>query len=177
MRTSYCGEYMERRPIVITEQDLAHLRKLIELARQPGSGAALATLEELEAELARAQVVPSDDIPHDVITMNSTACLLDLDTGEEEVYTLVFPQQADIAAQKISVLAPIGTAMLGYRVGDSFDWRVPDGLRRLQVKAVIYQPEAAGAGETGVSDLSLPGQELQREALRRANELEMDTDD
>jgi regulator of nucleoside diphosphate kinase len=70
--------------------------------------------------------------------------LIDLDTQEEMVYTLVFPPKADIAHNKISVLAPIGTAMLGYRVGDTFNWPVPDGVRRLQVAQVLYQPEAAG---------------------------------
>jgi regulator of nucleoside diphosphate kinase len=77
--------------------------------------------------------------------MHSTASLIDLDTGEELVYTLVFPAEADIRQGKISVLAPVGTAMLGYGVGAVFEWPVPDGLRRLQVKDVLYQPEAASA--------------------------------
>lgn len=76
--------------------------------------------------------------------MNSTVHLVDLDTQEEMVYTLVFPDQADLALEKISVLAPIGTAMLGYGVGDTFAWQVPDGVRRLLIKDVLYQPEAAG---------------------------------
>ena len=69
---------------------------------------------------------------------------MDQDTHEEMVYTLVFPQAADVTQSKISVLAPIGTAMLGYRSGDTFMWQVPDGVRRLQVKQVLYQPEASG---------------------------------
>ena len=77
--------------------------------------------------------------------MHSKAHLIDLDSGEELVYTLVFPNEADLRQDKISVLAPIGTAMLGYQVGDTFEWPVPDGVRRLQVKDVLYQPEAAGA--------------------------------
>jgi regulator of nucleoside diphosphate kinase len=76
--------------------------------------------------------------------MNSTACLEDLDTEEEETYTLVFPENADLGQGKISVLAPIGTAMLGYEVGDTFEWEVPAGKRRLRVKRIIYQPEASG---------------------------------
>lgn len=89
-----------------------------------------------------------DKVPRDVITMHSTACLSDLDTEEEFVYTLVFPHEADIRQGKISVLAPIGTAMLGYRVGTVFEWPVPDGMRRLHIKEVLYQPEAANAGAT-----------------------------
>jgi regulator of nucleoside diphosphate kinase len=59
-------------------------------------------------------------------------------------YTLVFPEQADYEVRRISVLAPIGTAMLGQREGDEFEWVVPDGPVRLRVEKVIYQPEAAG---------------------------------
>lgn len=134
---------MEKRTIFITEHDSKRLRELIEQAklveRRPN-----AYLEKLEIELSRGEVVAASDVPPDVVTMNSRVHLLDLDSHEEMVYTLVFPQDADIAAAKISVLAPIGTAMLGYRVGDTFMWQVPDGVRRLQVKQVLYQPEAAG---------------------------------
>jgi len=101
-------------------------------------------LKELEAELNRGTVVAPQEVPGDVVTMNSKARLIDLDTGEEMVYTLVFPGDADIEQNKISVLAPIGTAMLGYRVGDTFEWQVPAGLRRLRVEEILYQPEAAG---------------------------------
>jgi regulator of nucleoside diphosphate kinase len=101
-------------------------------------------IRDLEAELDRGQLITPQDVPQDVITMNSQACLLDLDTDEEMTYTLVFPKEANIDQGKISILAPIGTAMLGYRVGDVFEWQVPDGLRRLKVKTVLYQPEAAG---------------------------------
>jgi regulator of nucleoside diphosphate kinase len=98
----------------------------------------------LETELNRSIQVAADKVPPDVITMHSKACLIDLDSGEEVVYTLVFPNEADVRQDKISVLAPIGTAMLGYQVDDRFEWPVPDGVRRLQVKSVLFQPEAAG---------------------------------
>ncbi|MDL1898635.1 transcription elongation factor GreAB, partial [Anaerolineae bacterium CFX7] len=92
----------------------------------------------------RATVVAPQDIPNDVITMNSVVQLQDIDTKEEEVYTLVFPENADLAKGKISIFAPIGTAMLGYRVGDLFEWKVPAGTRRLRVKKILYQPEGSG---------------------------------
>jgi regulator of nucleoside diphosphate kinase len=104
-------------------------------------------LKGLEAELNRSKRVAAHKVPRDVITMHSKAHLVDLESGEELVYTLVFPHEADIRQDKISVLAPIGTAMLGYRVGDVFEWPVPDGLRRLQVKGLLYQPEAVGVDE------------------------------
>jgi regulator of nucleoside diphosphate kinase len=98
----------------------------------------------LVEELGRAVVVESNDLPPDVITMNSRAELRDLETGETVAFTLVFPSEADIDDDKISVLAPIGAAMLGYRVGDEFEWDVPAGTRRMRVERVYYQPEAAG---------------------------------
>lgn len=101
-------------------------------------------LKAFQQELERAQVVAPNQVPADVVTMNSKARVKDLATGEEITYTLVFPEQADIDQDKISVLAPIGTAMLGQRVGDEFEWQVPAGPVRLRVEEVLYQPEAAG---------------------------------
>lgn len=134
---------MSGKPIQITRFDLERLNKLIneakftEYRKSP-------YLEKLQLELDRAEVVSPQEVPSDVITMNSTVCLLDLDTGEEEIYTLVFPEDAELSQGKISVLAPIGTAMLGYEVGDVFEWEVPAGKRNLRVKKILYQPEASG---------------------------------
>lgn len=138
---------MRKRTIHITADDMKQLRKLLgEEKDRFGNGNGRGEhLQGLEAELNRSKHIAGHKVPPDVITMHSTAQLLDLDSGEELVYTLVFPDEADIRQNKISVLAPIGTAMLGYRVGDVFEWPVPDGLRRLQVKRVLYQPEAASA--------------------------------
>jgi regulator of nucleoside diphosphate kinase len=101
-------------------------------------------LKTLRAELDQARVVPPSDIPPDVITMNSRAEVRDLDDNETMTYTLVFPAKANVDEGLISVLAPIGTAMLGHRVGDEFEWHVPAGPIRLRVESVLYQPEAAG---------------------------------
>jgi len=134
---------MTDKPIQITEFDLDRLKKLLEDATHTeyrGSD----SLTRLQAELDRAQVVLPHAVSQAVVTMNSTVVLLDLDTGEEETYTLVFPENADISSGKISILAPVGTGMLGYEVGDTFEWDVPGGLRRLKVKQILYQPEAAG---------------------------------
>lgn len=129
---------MDSRTIHITEFDAKRIRELLSKLTnsQPG--------EDLSTELDRAVIVQPEDIPGDIITMNSTARLLDLDTRENLTYTLVFPENANISEGKISVLAPIGTAMIGYRVGDTFMWQVPDGVRRLRVEEIIYQPEASG---------------------------------
>lgn len=134
---------MEKRTIFITELDMERLKKrLLESDAVPERDKG--TLAELEQELMNAEVVPAQEIPHDVITMNSSVLLKDLDTEKELAYTLVFPADADAGQNRISVLAPIGTAMIGYRVGDVITWAVPAGPRRLRVEKVVYQPEAAG---------------------------------
>ena len=134
---------MSGKLIQITEFDLERLKKLLFEARY-NEYRKSEYLDKLQMEIDRANVVSPKDIPGDVITMNSTVSLVDLETGEEEVYTLVFPEDADLGEGKISVLAPIGTAMLGYKVGDIFEWEVPAGKRNLRVEKIIYQPEASG---------------------------------
>lgn len=135
---------MPRRKIHITQIDLQRLCRVVasELDLHDGSSR---RLTELIAELERAEVVLSDEIPDDVVTMNSTVVLRDLDTGETETYTLVYPNHANIARNRLSVLAPVGTAILGYQVGDVVRWRVPAGVRRLRVEEVLFQPERVGA--------------------------------
>lgn len=88
--------------------------------------------------------MPSDEVPPDVITMNSRVKLQDLDSGDEMIYTLVYPSDADTGQNRISILAPIGTALIGYRVGDIVEWKVPSGVKRLKVEEILYQPEASG---------------------------------
>jgi|ERR1044071_1991623 regulator of nucleoside diphosphate kinase len=129
--------------IYITSQDKQRLEDLLaEVSvsdpRQRGD------LKLLEEELRRAVIVEPKEIPGDVITMNSRADLIDLDTHETVTFTLVFPRDSNVEEEKISVLAPIGAGMLGYRIGDEFEWKVPDGVRHMKVTNVHYQPEAAG---------------------------------
>ena len=130
--------------IYITEIDRRRLEKLIAVASEHDGMANHEYLRKLEHELDRAETVAPADVPGDVISMRSKVRLKDLNTIEEMVYTLVFPTEANFAEGKISVLAPVGTAMLGYRVGDTIEWEVPSGLRRLRVEEILYQPEAAG---------------------------------
>ncbi|MBT1070987.1 nucleoside diphosphate kinase regulator [Pelotalea chapellei] len=131
------------RQIFITDFDLERLEYLIEDTKRRSSRDGK-YLEELEQELVKAEVVTPAGIPPDVITMNSRVCLQDMDSGENLVYTLVFPGDADFDSGKISVLAPIGTALIGYRAGDQITWHVPGGIKKLKVKNILYQPEAAG---------------------------------
>lgn len=134
---------MTERTIYITELDRARLEALIE-AMLHSPSLDVEHVGALADELRRAVVLKPIEVPPDVITMRSRARLVDLDTGEVLEYALVFPPEASIETGRLSVLAPIGTAMLGYRVGDEFEWEVPTGVRRLRVDAILYQPEAAG---------------------------------
>ncbi|MBA7549320.1 Regulator of nucleoside diphosphate kinase [subsurface metagenome] len=134
---------MNEKVIYITDLDKKRLKQLIREARTFGSEHEI-YIEKLEGELNRSKVVKSKEIPTDVITMNSKVRLKDLDTREEMIYWLVFPDDANPDQNKISILAPIGTALIGYRVGDVIEWKVPVGLRKLKVLEVLYQPEAAG---------------------------------
>jgi regulator of nucleoside diphosphate kinase len=167
---------MKKRKIYITDQDNQQLKNLIEMARRFNYHDR-ADLAELEAELVQAKIIASTKIPPDVITMNSTVCLIDLETGEEMIYTLVFPNEADIEQNKISILAPIGTAMLGYKVGDIVEWPVPDGLSRLKVKEILYQPEANGAAEVEVVDFTRPNQAKWQDTLKKLTKFQEVFDD
>jgi regulator of nucleoside diphosphate kinase len=131
------------RAIYITEVDLERLRELVGVACS-GSELDQRGLAALAVELDRASITPAAEVPSDVITMHSQVRIRDLDTGEEMLFTLVYPRGENLEQGKISVMSPLGTALLGYRTGDILDWRVPDGVRRLQIVEVAYQPEAAG---------------------------------
>jgi regulator of nucleoside diphosphate kinase len=132
-------------PIYLTQSDLDRLNDLLEAY---AAGAGGRRFDLLEGELVRAKVVPSGQIPRDVVTMNSRVVFEDEQTGERREVTLVYPRDADIDAGKISILVPVGSALLGLRVGQSIDWTLPNGQkRRYRVIAVPYQPEAEG-GET-----------------------------
>ena len=132
--------------IYITEPDYQRLSGLIDRTRER-SNSDREYLNKLEAELDRAEIVDPKNMPADVITMRSRVRLKDLVSGETNTYSLVFPTEADFAEGKISVLAPIGTAILGYKRGDTIEWPVPSGLRRLKVEEILYQPESAGDHE------------------------------
>ena len=134
---------VSRPPLLLSRLDVERIEALLE---QP-SFSALDT-RALQEELARAELAEPAAIPDDVITMNSTARVRvddPLQGAHEHEITLVYPRDADGSADKVSILAPVGSALLGLRVGDAIDWPLPGGQSaRLQVLAVRYQPEAAG---------------------------------
>jgi len=127
--------------IIVTESDLDRLRRLLD--HQVGRDSE--TVDMLEAELARAEVVSSEAVPPTVVTMNSTVVFEDAASGDRRELTLVYPQDASANTGRVSILAPIGSALLGLSVGQSIDWPLPNGrTKKLRIVEVKYQPEASG---------------------------------
>jgi regulator of nucleoside diphosphate kinase len=128
-------------PITVSSRDLARLETLLDSPGLRHVPAALALGRELE----RATVLPPERMPADVVTMNSTVHCVDEISGEHHRVTLAYPRDADVAAQRVSVLAPVGSALLGLSVGSVIDWQAPGGRElRVRVEAISYQPESAG---------------------------------
>ncbi|WP_442683527.1 nucleoside diphosphate kinase regulator [Stenotrophomonas sp. JC08] len=127
--------------IIVSVRDIARLEALLDspaLSRHP---AAIALAQELE----RAQVLPPEEIPEGIVTMHSRVDCVDELNNETHSLTLVYPHEADFDKGRVSVLAPVGSALLGLSVGQTIDWTAPGGRQlRLRVTAVHYQPEAAG---------------------------------
>ena len=129
------------RKIFITETDLERLKKTVDdLIKSIPDGREY--VRDLDRELDRAAVVTNEGLPRDVITMHSKVSLL-MDGGEKETITLVYPNEIDPEENRISVLSPIGTAILGYREGDVIQWEVPSGKTKITVEKILYQPEAS----------------------------------
>jgi len=127
--------------IIVSEQDYERLEKLLDSLPAdafPGRAA-------LEAELERADIVDSKDVPPDVVTMNSTVRFRVSSSNEEFRLTLVYPKDLDAGGEKISILAPVGSALLGLSQGDEIEWPSPGGnTLKVRIEEVVYQPERAG---------------------------------
>lgn len=130
------------RQIIITAADFDRLRHLVDSPRYRTTHATL--LSALRQVLEHARVVTFAEVADRVVTMHSRLQVREPRSREPETYTLVYPDEADIARGKLSVLAPLGTALLGAREGDTVTFEAPAGLRRLKVEKILYQPEAAG---------------------------------
>lgn len=135
---------VKSKKVVITDADYGRLQRLIESSKGFRHRDA-EHLDELEQELERATVVRSGEVPQNVVTMNSRVRVRDLSNGLEATYQIVFPRDADVAKNRISVLAPIGTGLLGCSAGASIECPVPSGMRRFRILKIEYQPEAAVA--------------------------------
>jgi len=132
---------MQARKIILSALDCARLRDLLVTAKQFSTSES-ALVNALEYELKRATVVAPDEIPPYVVTMNTCVCLIDTTTKEEVKYTLVYPSEADTKIGNLSILSDLGVTIIGFSVGDTIEWEFPDGVRRLRIGAIHFQPEA-----------------------------------
>ncbi|MGD9630622.1 MAG: GreA/GreB family elongation factor [Pyrinomonadaceae bacterium] len=130
--------------VYISKTDRDRLGNLIELVRKHGAPSDVSYVNKLEDELEFAEVLAPQNIPPDVVTMRSKVSLLDLDTGEESSYSIVFPTEANLDEGKISVLTPLATALLGHRRGATVEFKAPGRIRRLRILDIPFQPEADG---------------------------------
>lgn len=133
---------MERKIIYVSEFDFDRLYGLVE-STDPNLRDKQ-HMAQLKEELEQGEVLPPEEIPGDVITMNSRFRLKDLDNGNLSDYTLVFPHQADFSKNKISIVAPIGVALIGCKVGATVSWKTQSGEKRFKIMKILYQPEASG---------------------------------
>ena len=130
--------------ILLTRKDYSRLKQLCaDLSRQTeGAGAGLETLQEI---LDFARVVHSDEVPANVVTMNSRVLFEDLRSGEKGTVTIAYPADADVSTRRISILSPVGAALIGEAKGAEVELPVPHGqTRRIRIVDVLYQPEADG---------------------------------
>ncbi len=134
---------MKINKIYVTRNDYDRLMQLIATVKI-NSPKDKECLDKLRGELERAQIIAPQQVKPDVVTMNSTVRMRDLDDAQLYEYQLVYPLDADPEHNKLSILAPVGTALLGFRVGDAVQWQVPAGIRRFCIEQILYQPEASG---------------------------------
>ncbi len=120
---------------LFTDLDVVRIRKLVETL----------VPETLSDRLDDCEAVPSRQIPGDVVTMNSRVLIRDHATGQETSFTLGYPNRGAIERGLVSVLSPLGSSLLGLRVGSDFSWRTPDGAQRsATLESILFQPEANG---------------------------------
>lgn len=132
-----------------TDTDRQALARLIDSIRNQGFKDDLVYINNLEKKLEFAESVASTQISPDVVTMDSKFRLKDLDTGKDQIYSIVFPTDANYDEGKISILAPLATALLGNKRGDTVEVQAPSRVRRLKIEEILYQPEAAEPDKTG----------------------------
>ena len=124
--------------IFISEKDLLRIKHVLSFQRSK-------EYENLEIELDRAKIVSDNEIPEDLVTMNSKIRFLNIQENKEMIITIVYPSDANFAEGKVSVLASLGSAMIGLRVNQEINWLFPDGkTKTLKILQVLYQPEANG---------------------------------
>lgn len=121
-----------KNPLIIGESDFDLIKKYVVPAEKPSDEMSLAN------ELARATIVKNEDVPENTVRIGSIVRIRDVGNGNENTFTIVSPEQANIKEQKISVLTPVGSALIGFRVGDKVEWKLPAGLRTFEILEVTH---------------------------------------
>jgi len=129
--------------ITLSRVDYARIKKCINDAKQLKS-ISITEAEKLMEELNSATIVEPEDMPSDVVTMNSIIKMSFPNIDKHVQFQIVYPNQANVKENKISIFSPIATALIGYKIGDEIEWLVPGGLTKIKIVEIIYQPEAAG---------------------------------
>jgi len=129
--------------IIVNRIDYARIKKCVNDAKQIKS-LTNAEAENLLHELETAKIVEPEAIPSNVVTMNSIVKLSFLNHNKQVQFQVVYPDQANVKENKISILSPIATALIGYKVSNEIEWIVPSGLTKIRIDEIVYQPEAAG---------------------------------
>ncbi|MBS1631234.1 MAG: nucleoside diphosphate kinase regulator [Bacteroidetes bacterium] len=129
--------------LIVNRLDYARIKKCISDAKQFKS-ISTSDADKLMTELNSAEIVEPEAIPSNVVTMNSIVKLSFLNSDKKIQFQVVYPDQANIKENKISIFSPIATALIGYKAKDEIEWLVPAGLTRIRIDEIIYQPEAAG---------------------------------
>ncbi len=129
--------------LIVNKLDFNRIKACISDAKQLKS-ISHSDAEKLLSELNTAQIVEPEAIPSNVVTMNSIVKLSFLNNNKQIQFQIVYPNQANVKENKISIFSPIATALIGYKVKDEIEWIVPAGLTKIRIDEIIYQPEAAG---------------------------------
>lgn len=129
--------------LIINRLDYARIKRSIDDARQFKSLNKVDS-DKLLHELESAKIVEPEEIPANVVTMNSIVKLIFLNSNKQIEFQIVYPEKANLKENKISIFSPIATALIGYKVNDEIEWIVPSGPTKIKIEEIIYQPEAAG---------------------------------
>ena len=129
--------------IIINKLDYIRIKQWISNAKQTKT-VSNSEAEKLLIELENAKIIEPEKIPSNVVTMNSIVKLIFLNNNKQVQFQLVYPNEANLKENKISIFSPVATALIGYSVGDIIEWIVPAGLTKIKIDEIVYQPEASG---------------------------------
>ena len=127
---------MTKNPVVLCESDFKILKEFIGISTSQPKGDEMS----LAYELGRAKVVEDGKLDADVVRLNSTVTVENVENGKTSAYTIVMPSDADISQKRVSSVAPMGAALIGFKKGDEVEWKLPAGVKKFKIVDVVNQP-------------------------------------